>query len=317
MECRCPVSENGKDALTKEGIEGIFLEWEYFRPASDEPSRRPSRGTSFPKKHSPNSRVPPNGRHRSAPGSPGFPLHRSRCRRHRSRREDCRSSRALSVRIDPPGLIHGPTMRLISDQLKEQSIVMPLAHYEGYLSSRICSASAIFPSRQFFVYQYHSALGTCRKIEGEDDPQILKPDLLNFQGHLALIADPSTIAAGLRLFPSWPAPPLHLHPVGIGAMNLIVFTDQTVFHPVGDSVRPQGCERPAGGRVDELLPGGLGMVDCLLHVLPQDPPILHKTLDFLGDMQTYLFICIHLFLGSAADLSEQSFLNIIPVFALP
>jgi hypothetical protein len=54
----------------------------------------------------------------------------------------------------------------------------------------------------------------------------------------------------------------------IGAMNTIVFFDLTVFHPVCDSVRPQGRERPVGGRVDELLSGGLGMVDCLLHVLP-------------------------------------------------
>jgi hypothetical protein len=97
-------------------------------------------------------------------------------------------------------------------------------------------------------------------------------------------------------------------------MDLIVFTDPTVFHPVSDSVRPLGGEKPAGGRVDELLPGGLGMVDCLLHVLPQDPPILHEALDFLGDMQTYLLICIHLFLGPDTDLSEQSFLEIIPVF---
>jgi hypothetical protein len=99
-------------------------------------------------------------------------------------------------------------------------------------------------------------------------------------------------------------------------MDLIVFTDPTVFHPVGDPVRPVGGERPAGGRVDELLPGGLGMVDCLLHVLPQDPPILHEALDFLGDMQTYLLICIHLSLGPATDLSEQSFLEMIPVFVM-
>lgn len=54
--------------------------------------------------------------------------------------------------------------------------------------------------RQLFRYQYHSAPGARRKIEGEDGPQILEPDLLNFQGHLAPIADPSTITAGLRPF---------------------------------------------------------------------------------------------------------------------
>jgi hypothetical protein len=48
------------------------------------------------------------------------------------------------------------------------------------------------------------------------------------------------------------------------------------------------------------------MVDCLLQILPQDPPILDKALDFSGDMQTYLFIFIHQFLGLAKDLSGQS-----------
>jgi hypothetical protein len=51
-----------------------------------------------------------------------------------------------------------------------------------------------------------------------------------------------------------------------------------------------------------------------LQFLRQDPPVLHKTLDFLGDMQTYLFICIHLFLDPAAALSEQSFFQMMPVF---
>jgi hypothetical protein len=97
-------------------------------------------------------------------------------------------------------------------------------------------------------------------------------------------------------------------------MDLIVFTGPTIFHPVGDPIGPRRCERPAGGRVDELFPGGLGMVDCLLQFLRQDPPVLHKTLDFLGDMQTYLFICIHLFLDPAAALSEQSFFEMMPVF---
>jgi hypothetical protein len=86
-------------------------------------------------------------------------------------------------------------------------------------------------------------------------------------------------------------------------MDLIVFINLTVFHPVGNPVRPQGCERSAGGRVDKLFSGGLGMVDCLLDVLPQDPSILHKTLDFLGDMQTYPLIFIHRFLGPATGLS--------------
>jgi hypothetical protein len=97
--------------------------------------------------------------------------------------------------------------------------------------------------------------------------------------------------------------------MGIGAMDLIVFTDPAVFHPVSNPVRPQGCERPTGGRINELFPGGLGMVDYLLQVLPQDPPILEKTLNFLGDVQTYLLICVHLSLGPAADLSGRSFLK--------
>jgi hypothetical protein len=97
-------------------------------------------------------------------------------------------------------------------------------------------------------------------------------------------------------------------------MDLIVFTNLTVFNPIGDPVWSQGCKRPAGGRVDELFPGSLGMVDCLLHVLPQDPSTLHNTLDFLGDMQTYLLIFIHRSLGLATGLSGQSFLEVIPVF---
>jgi hypothetical protein len=102
--------------------------------------------------------------------------------------------------------------------------------------------------------------------------------------------------------------------VGIGAIHMIIFADPTVFHPIGDPVRPKRCERPAGVGVDELFPGGLGMVDCLSHVLPQDPATLHNRLDFLGDMQTYLIIFIHRSLGLATGLSGQSFLEVIPVF---
>jgi hypothetical protein len=96
-------------------------------------------------------------------------------------------------------------------------------------------------------------------------------------------------------------------------MDLIVFTDLTIFHPVGDPVRPQRCERPASGRVDELVPGGLGMVDCLLHVFLEDPPIPHEALDVLKDMQTYLLICIHLFTGAAEDFSGQFFCEMTTV----
>ena len=97
-------------------------------------------------------------------------------------------------------------------------------------------------------------------------------------------------------------------------MNLIVFTDPTVFHPKGDPVRPQGCERSAGSGIDEFFPCGLGVVDGFLNLLPQNVPILHKTLDFLWDMQTNVLIDIHLGLGSATDLSEQSFLEMVRVF---
>jgi hypothetical protein len=96
-------------------------------------------------------------------------------------------------------------------------------------------------------------------------------------------------------------------------MNVILFTDPTVFHPVGNPSRPQKCERPAGGRVDELLPGGLGLADRLLQILPQNPSIPHKMLDFLGDMQACLIICIHLCLGSASNFSDPSFLEMTPV----
>jgi hypothetical protein len=94
-------------------------------------------------------------------------------------------------------------------------------------------------------------------------------------------------------------------------MNLTVFADHAVFHPVGDPSWPQKCERPASGRVDELLPGGFGMMDCILQILHQDSPILHKTLDFFRNMQTGLYMCIHLFPGSDPDISEQSFLEMI------
>jgi hypothetical protein len=79
-------------------------------------------------------------------------------------------------------------------------------------------------------------------------------------------------------------------------MDLIVLADPTVFHPIGDPPRSIGCERPAGRRIDELLPGGLGMVDCHLQVFAFDPPTLNKTLNFLGNAQTYLLVFIHLFL---------------------
>ena len=76
-------------------------------------------------------------------------------------------------------------------------------------------------------------------------------------------------------------------------MDLIALADPTVFYPVSNPIWPQGCERPAGGRVDELLPGGLGVVNRLLQILPQDVSILDKTLHFLGDVQTYLLMLIH------------------------
>jgi hypothetical protein len=96
-------------------------------------------------------------------------------------------------------------------------------------------------------------------------------------------------------------------------MDPIVLTSQTVFHPEGNPVRPQECERPAGGRVNEFLSGGLGMVDYLLQVLLQNLSVLHETFNFFGDKQMYLFTRIHLFLGSATDLSGQSLLEMTSV----
>jgi hypothetical protein len=96
-------------------------------------------------------------------------------------------------------------------------------------------------------------------------------------------------------------------------MDPIVLTSQTVFHPEGDPVRPQGCEKPAGRRVNEFLSGGLGMVDYLVQVLLQNLSVLHETFNFLGDKQMYLFTRIHLFLGSATDLSGQSLLEMTPI----
>jgi len=97
-------------------------------------------------------------------------------------------------------------------------------------------------------------------------------------------------------------------------MNLTVFANHAVFHPVGDPSWPQKCERPASGGVDELLPGAFGMMDCILQILHQDSPILHKTLDFFRNMQTGLYMCIHLFPGSDPDISEQSFFEMIFIF---
>jgi len=70
----------------------------------------------------------------------------------------------------------------------------------------------------------------------------------------------------------------------IGSMDSIGFTNLTVFHPVGYPPRPKRCEGSACGRVDELLPGGLCMMDCLLQVLPKDMPVINETFDFLGDL---------------------------------
>jgi len=72
-------------------------------------------------------------------------------------------------------------------------------------------------------------------------------------------------------------------------MNLIFFADPTILHPIGDPVGPVRRERPAVGGVDELLSGGLGVVNRLFHILPADSPLLHESLDFLGDIQTHLF----------------------------
>jgi hypothetical protein len=63
-----------------------------------------------------------------------------------------------------------------------------------------------------------------------------------------------------------------------------------------------GSERSAGGRIDEFLTGGLGMVDYPLHILSPDPPLLHKTPDFIGHMHMYLLVCIHLVLSLAKGL---------------
>jgi hypothetical protein len=49
-----------------------------------------------------------------------------------------------------------------------------------------------------------------------------------------------------------------------------------------------------------------------LQVLPQDPPILDKTLNLRGDMQTYLLICIHLSLNPATGPSGSSRVLLAP-----
>jgi hypothetical protein len=60
--------------------------------------------------------------------------------------------------------------------------------------------------RQLFVYQYHATPRARRKMNGEDGLDILEPDRLNFHGHLAPIADPSTINAGLAALRHDPRP---------------------------------------------------------------------------------------------------------------
>jgi hypothetical protein len=102
--------------------------------------------------------------------------------------------------------------------------------------------------------------------------------------------------------------------MGIGAVDLIAFTGWTVFHPESDPCRPQGCERPARGRVDELLPRGLGIADYLFDVLPEDPSRFHKALDSFGYIQTYLLRPIHQFLGLAANPPRLFLRCIMPIF---
>ena len=97
-------------------------------------------------------------------------------------------------------------------------------------------------------------------------------------------------------------------------MDQIGVTYPAVFHPVGYPPRSERCEGPDGGRVDELLPGGLCMVDGLLKVLTQDMPLINESFDFLGDLQTYLLMCFHLSLYLAADRSGQPFIEMMPVY---
>jgi len=87
-------------------------------------------------------------------------------------------------------------------------------------------------------------------------------------------------------------------------MDQILLAGLAVFYPVGDPVGSQGGEAPPRRRVDQLLPLRLGVKHCIFYILPQDLTTFYRALNVLGDIQTYLLTCIHLFLGLDKDFSQ-------------
>jgi hypothetical protein len=165
-KCGYPVSENGKDALTEEGVEGAFLEGESFRPSSNDPPRR-KLGSSFPEKYL--RMVEP---HRVVGGGPFQVFQGSTCtttdvghtRAGRKSADlkrpfgEVKTSRPYArprYVIDLP-----PVERTINRHVTGQ--LGRLLVFKGLLSLGHLSC------RQIFIYQYHAALRASREVDGKD-----------------------------------------------------------------------------------------------------------------------------------------------------
>jgi hypothetical protein len=193
MESRYPVCENGKDTLTKEGIKGIFFEWEYFRLASDKPPR-PKPVESFPKKHLrtvESHRAEDTGLFQVHKCSPNATADIGKAgTRDKIADFEGSLSKDISSRFYA-GPSNTTDLLPVERTINRHAIASPgrLLVFKGLL--RLSHLSC----RQLFRDQDHAALGASRKIKGKNNPQILKPDLLYYQGYLAPVADPSIFAA--------------------------------------------------------------------------------------------------------------------------
>jgi len=91
---------------------------------------------------------------------------------------------------------------------------------------------------------------------------------------------------------------------------VIIFSNNTVFHPICDSIRPKRCEKAPGGRIDKFFSNSLGMMDCPLYILLKDASIIHKTFHFFRNKQAYVLISILLFCCHVINLSNCFFVAI-------
>ena len=88
---------------------------------------------------------------------------------------------------------------------------------------------------------------------------------------------------------------------------MIIFSNNTVFYPICDSIRPKRCEKTTSGRIDKFFSNSLGMMDCPLYILLKDASIIHKTFHFFRNKQAYALIRILLFCCHVINLSNCFF----------